>query len=116
MLPAQKRPCLCASAPSSRRAAHCWFLWVCKLENARRGVGETQETELVAAGFPCVDVSRAGLRKGLEGKVRGSRAATSCLSLTREVLRSLLHAGRLLLSWTRTVVLDRSNHAMGGAQ
>ncbi len=29
-----------------------------------------QETQLVAAGFPCVDVSRAGLRRGMEGKVR----------------------------------------------
>lgn len=29
-----------------------------------------QETELVAAGFPCIDVSRAGQRKGLEGQVR----------------------------------------------
>jgi len=30
---------------------------------------EMQGTELVAAGFPCTDVSRAGLRKGLQGKV-----------------------------------------------
>lgn len=29
-----------------------------------------QETELLAAGFPCIDVSRAGLRKGLAGQVR----------------------------------------------
>jgi hypothetical protein len=28
-----------------------------------------QETELVAAGFPCVDVSRAGLRRGIDGQV-----------------------------------------------
>jgi hypothetical protein len=28
-----------------------------------------QGTELLAAGFPCIDVSRAGLRKGLEGQV-----------------------------------------------
>ena len=28
-----------------------------------------QETELLVAGFPCIDVSRAGLRKGLEGQV-----------------------------------------------
>lgn len=28
-----------------------------------------QGTDLVAAGFPCTDVSRAGLRKGLQGKV-----------------------------------------------
>ncbi|KAK9823530.1 hypothetical protein WJX72_003470 [[Myrmecia] bisecta] len=27
-----------------------------------------KDTELLAAGFPCVDVSRAGLRKGLAGK------------------------------------------------
>ena len=30
----------------------------------------SQETELLAAGFPCIDVSRAGLRQGLQGKVR----------------------------------------------
>jgi site-specific DNA-cytosine methylase len=28
-----------------------------------------QETELLAAGFPCIDVSRAGLRRGLDGQV-----------------------------------------------
>lgn len=28
-----------------------------------------QETELLTAGFPCIDVSRAGLRAGLHGKV-----------------------------------------------
>lgn len=30
-----------------------------------------KETELVAAGFPCIDVSRAGLRQGLEGPSTG---------------------------------------------
>ena len=29
-----------------------------------------QDTELLVAGFPCIDVSRAGLRLGLEGQVR----------------------------------------------
>ncbi len=29
-----------------------------------------QETQLLAAGFPCIDVSRAGLRKGLTGQVQ----------------------------------------------
>jgi hypothetical protein len=29
----------------------------------------SQETELLAAGFPCIDVSRAGLRRGLSGSV-----------------------------------------------
>jgi len=29
-----------------------------------------QETTLLAAGFPCVDVSRQGLRQGMTGKVR----------------------------------------------
>lgn len=27
-------------------------------------------TECVAAGFPCIDVSKAGLRKGVHGSVR----------------------------------------------
>jgi hypothetical protein len=30
-----------------------------------------QETELLVAGFPCIDVSRAGLRRGLEGQSTG---------------------------------------------
>ena len=29
-----------------------------------------QATELLIAGFPCIDVSRAGLRRGLDGQVR----------------------------------------------
>lgn len=36
------------------------------------GIGHymhTQETELLTAGFPCIDVSRAGLRAGLQGQV-----------------------------------------------
>jgi hypothetical protein len=43
----------------------------------------TQETELVAAGFPCIDVSRAGLRQGLEGPVseeQRSRVETTPIS------------------------------------
>lgn len=28
-----------------------------------------QDTELLVAGFPCIDVSRAGLRRGLDGQV-----------------------------------------------
>lgn len=32
---------------------------------------QLQETELLVAGFPCVDVSRAGLRRGLEGQSTG---------------------------------------------
>ena len=29
-----------------------------------------QETEIVTAGFPCIDVSRAGKREGFAGMVR----------------------------------------------
>ncbi|KDD76604.1 hypothetical protein H632_c164p0, partial [Helicosporidium sp. ATCC 50920] len=42
-----------------------------------------QDTELLAAGFPCVDVSRAGLRKGMDGH---------CTSLVRHVFRLLSRA------------------------
>lgn len=42
-----------------------------------------QETELLVAGFPCVDVSRAGLRRGLEGQSTG---------LVRHVFRLLATA------------------------
>ena len=60
---------------------------------AKQGVGGTQETELVAAGFPCVDVSRAGLRKGLEGKVRCAQPAGRFVLLLAGVLCFVLHAG-----------------------
>ena len=49
-------------------------LWVVLFQAGCCCWGE-QETELVTAGFPCVDVSRAGARAGLEGKVWGSTAA-----------------------------------------
>ncbi|PSC75340.1 methylase [Micractinium conductrix] len=42
-----------------------------------------EETELLVAGFPCVDVSRAGLRRGLEGQSTG---------LVRHVFRLLQRA------------------------
>lgn len=42
-----------------------------------------QETELLAAGFPCIDVSRAGLRQGLDGRSTG---------LVRHVFRLLRRA------------------------
>ena len=38
-------------------------------------VGLIQETEVVTAGFPCVDVSRAGKRLGLNGQVITTRAS-----------------------------------------
>jgi hypothetical protein len=43
----------------------CWLLLLLLLL--------LQETEMVAAGFPCIDISRAGLRQGLEGAVRCDR-------------------------------------------
>ena len=33
--------------------------------------GTLQGTELLVAGFPCIDVSRAGLRRGLDGQSTG---------------------------------------------
>ena len=44
-----------------------------------------EETEVLAAGFPCVDVSRAGLRAGLAGSGSG---------LVRHVFRLLRGAAR----------------------
>ncbi|KIY96938.1 DNA (cytosine-5-)-methyltransferase [Monoraphidium neglectum] len=41
------------------------------------------ETEMLAAGFPCIDVSRAGLRRGLDGPSTG---------LVRHVFRLLERA------------------------
>ncbi len=51
------------------------YLVLCLYPDARHQIVylqatcQTQETELLAAGFPCIDVSRAGLRAGLQGKV-----------------------------------------------
>ena len=42
-----------------------------------------QETELVAAGFPCIDVSRAGLKRGMGG---------TTTSLVKHVFRLLERA------------------------
>ena len=43
-----------------------------------------QETELLAAGFPCVDISRAGNRAGLDGQVHSHiRGCKSVLSHVR---------------------------------
>ena len=44
-----------------------------------------QETELVTAGFPCIDVSRAGLKRGMAGQ---------STSLVRHVFRLLEQAIR----------------------
>jgi hypothetical protein len=41
-----------------------------------------QETELLTAGFPCVDLSRAGLRKGLSGQVRDERGGLIACALS----------------------------------
>jgi site-specific DNA-cytosine methylase len=50
----------------------CWiFGWDYKTlnQNDLTNLHLLQDTELVAAGFPCIDVSRAGLRRGLSGQV-----------------------------------------------
>lgn len=56
-----------------------------------------QETELLAAGFPCVDVSRAGLRRGLEGQSTGLvRHVFRLLQASAQAVARLgsgLHAG-----------------------
>ena len=41
----------------------------CRADSDKSDDLASQETELLAAGFPCIDVSRAGLRQGLQGKV-----------------------------------------------
>ena len=46
---------------------------------------DVQETELVTAGFPCIDVSRAGLKRGMGGQAT---------SLVRHVFRLLEQALR----------------------
>ncbi|KAF5830012.1 S-adenosyl-L-methionine-dependent methyltransferase [Dunaliella salina] len=75
----------CESDPGSQQVLKYWFPGtllapdVCALETLPLG------TDLVAAGFPCIDVSRAGLRRGVEGE---------CTGLVRHVFR-LLHRAKL---------------------
>ena len=52
------------------------FSFLCKAATLTE-YGSIQGTELVAAGFPCIDVSHAGLRKGLNGQVRYAVQALS---------------------------------------
>ena len=64
---------------------------------------EAQETEIVAAGFPCIDVSRAGLRRGLDGQVAAHRGLLSGSPCMHEGLRIwssiLLHLPGRLKAW-----------------
>jgi len=88
----QARPPLALAAghpvchPVLRRASPARRPWGYGSPSTRRGSCALrvsvpiQEAEVVAAGFPCVDVSRAGLRKGLEGKVRWRRSR-GCLMI-----------------------------------
>lgn len=75
-----------------------------------------QETELVAAGFPCVDVSRAGLRKGMEGKVRCAQPAGHLAFLLIGVLGFVLHVGRLQHRQRRVMCLTRASTAVQDSQ
>lgn len=64
-----------------------------------------QETELLAAGFPCIDVSRAGLRRGLEGKSTG---------LVRHVFRLLRVAARARRPVPWVLLENVSETVLGG--
>jgi hypothetical protein len=65
---------------------------VCSLESL------PPETEVLTAGFPCIDVSRAGLRRGLDGLVsrRSSMAGKGitgwmCFCSGRDYLIQCMH-------------------------
>ena len=68
------------------------------------------ETELLSASFPCVDVSRAGSRAGIDGTASG---------LVRHVFRLLAHPRSPRVQWVVlenvTGLLDRHNDADGGS-
>ena len=67
-----------------------------------------QETELLAAGFPCTDVSRAGARRGLNGEA--SHLPTSLLPQSLQKYRCLLSCRSESLSAGRAVLV----HAQTG--
>ena len=65
-------------------------------------MGQKQETELLAAGFPCIDVSRAGLRAGLQGKVCCSFHSSSVFQMLSDAPMPLLYKSELLISILQT--------------
>lgn len=69
---------MCECDPGAQQVLRAHFPGVLLLPDVA-SVGQLpQETELVAAGFPCIDVSRAGLRKGIhQGAVRSPVATSS---------------------------------------
>ena len=62
----------CGEPPDHRQREMCKSMLI-----------RVQETELVAAGFPCIDVSRAGLKRGMGG---------TTTSLVKHVFRLLERA------------------------
>lgn len=62
---------MCECDPGAQQVLKAHFPGVLLLPDVTAVQQLPQETELVAAGFPCIDVSRAGLRKGIhQGAVR----------------------------------------------
>ncbi|KAI7841433.1 hypothetical protein COHA_004828 [Chlorella ohadii] len=74
---------LCESDAGARQVLRQTFPGVRIHEDVTSLERLPEETELLTAGFPCVDVSRAGLRRGLEGQSTG---------LVRHVFRLLQRA------------------------
>jgi DNA (cytosine-5)-methyltransferase 1 len=74
---------LCDNDPGARQTLKAAFPGVMVAEDVASIASLPPDTELLVAGFPCIDVSRAGNRKGLDGFSTG---------LVRHVFRLLAKA------------------------
>lgn len=74
---------MCESDPGAQRVLRHRFPGVLLAPDVAALAELPADTEIVAAGFPCIDVSRAGLRRGIhEGAVR-SNTLVSLYALCR---------------------------------
>jgi len=76
---------LCDSDPGARQVLKHAFPGVMISEDVSSIADLPEDTEMLAAGFPCIDVSRAGLRTGLNGQSTG---------LVRHIFRLLKKAAQ----------------------
>lgn len=75
---------MCECDPGAQQVLKAHFPGVLLLPDVTSVQQLPQETELVAAGFPCIDVSRAGLRKGIhQGAVRTPPLPRRCRCVSR---------------------------------
>ncbi|KAK9845815.1 hypothetical protein WJX81_003168 [Elliptochloris bilobata] len=98
----------CESDPGARQVLRAAFPGTLLLPDVCAVTSLPEETELVAAGFPCVDISRAGNRAGLDGQSSG---------LVKHVIRLLAgaKAHRRPVPWVLLENVEALLDRVGGA-